>query len=77
MVSSPLQPPAQDKDNCAGCAFWKTDDGECHRLPPTVQTDGVMSVSVWPTTNPTDWCGEFWSIATALALRGKVMNDSV
>lgn len=53
---------------CDYCRFWNTrgkDYGECRRHPPVLmdvdvpfQDDNGL-VSVWPTTNFSDWCGEY------------------
>lgn len=40
-------------DRCATCTYWET--GSCHRRPPWVTPDTEVC---WPTTLPTDWCGE-------------------
>lgn len=45
---------------CHSCRFWKLlskQIGQCHRAPPVV----VVSVNIqtiWPRTEPTDFCGE-------------------
>jgi hypothetical protein len=50
---------------CATCKFW-TKNGqlmECHRNPPigsvVVTKQGASLITGWPTTQPTDQCGEY------------------
>lgn len=60
---------------CENCRFWNmrgTEYGECRRSPPVLidvdvpfQDDNGL-VSLWPTTNDTDWCGEYLSAAGRL-----------
>lgn len=46
--------------NCKDCKFWKSygSFGECHRKSPDRLSN---TISVWPATKPSDWCGEFQS----------------
>lgn len=54
---------------CAHCKHWKEETeshdterwGTCHRLPPVmvVPSEEVGPVSNFPTSDPTDYCGEF------------------
>lgn len=48
---------------CAKCKFWEKDQlegrigGWCRRYSPKpVKIDSSI---VWPSTKPTDWCGEY------------------
>jgi hypothetical protein len=42
--------------------FHDTDEGNCHRMPPTVawDVDDGCALTLWSVTEWTDWCGE-WS----------------
>ena len=42
---------------CASCAFFNTDERECHRYAP--QPSGEDRKAEWPRVEATDWCGEY------------------
>lgn len=45
-------------ERCETCRFWKPIQsglGMCRLVPPVVCGDETL----WPTTEPSDWCGEF------------------
>ncbi len=45
---------------CESCRYWKpikADLGLCRLGPPVIADGGSM----WPTTEPSDWCGEYAS----------------
>src|SRR5690242_6639672 len=43
--------------SCATCLYHQR--GRCHRSPPqVVVSKGGVLLTVWPETNPDDWCGE-------------------
>ena len=50
---------------CEGCAFWRQDgqDGQCKRHAPRAVLlidpgEDASAVTVWPWTEPNDWCGD-------------------
>lgn len=55
--------------NCKLCRFWEESKkeenmGECRAVPPKVfpmpgKLGGLGTVSVFPMTQPTSWCGSF------------------
>lgn len=54
------QPSVASVRLCGACRWWESwasgQGGECHRMPPQVQTDGE---GCWPVTLPADYCGEW------------------
>ena len=51
---------------CEGCAFWRQDgqDGQCKRHAPRAVLlidpgEDASAVTVWPWTEPNDWCGDW------------------
>lgn len=64
-------PPA----GCWNCRFWRRagrdgpgpDWGQCKRMPPVlpeIEDDKMVHVGVWPSTEASDWCGE-WQLRAA------------
>ena len=51
--------------SCNTCKLWQVKDGGqdgiCRRLPPRpeIMPKGQEVVVVWPSTTPSDWCGEW------------------
>lgn len=52
--------------SCGSCRCWKAEEegGMCRRNPPSVHalTDDngtPYTISSWPMTDATDWCGEW------------------
>ena len=68
-------------ERCRTCRFWLADPSECHRHAPSVPVRGAgdsaesheteggtatrTAISVWPVTDPDDWCGEWATRADA------------
>lgn len=47
---------------CAQCRYFVPIDdegGECRRFPPTLQTDDEGTISTFPGTSASWFCGEF------------------
>ena len=51
---------------CGTCRFWQkptgenVERGECVRFPPQLaETQRFYSASLWPSTLPHSWCGEY------------------
>ena len=50
---------------CENCVWWEEADevGHCRRMPPQYVSERhsqyAFSLTVWPTTMPYAWCGEF------------------
>lgn len=55
---------------CENCCFWRPEAesdpsggwGQCRRMPPTpppIDQEKLVHVGVWPSTQATDWCGEW------------------
>lgn len=56
-----------ERATCESCRWWDAPwnlnrSGNCHRLPPTGQTEfeinGRRPRGIFPTAHPDDWCGE-------------------
>ena len=52
------------------CCFWRPEAGvdqgkswgQCRRMPPTtppIDDEKLVHVGVWPSTQESDWCGEW------------------
>lgn len=51
-------------ERCETCRWWNSrfDEPSCQRMPPTVLNNPIHlggKTSVWPTTEPDDWCGKW------------------
>jgi hypothetical protein len=57
-------------DGCWNCRFWRRagrdgpgpDWGQCKRMPPVlpeIEDDKMVHVGIWPSTEASDWCGEW------------------
>ena len=55
---------------CGSCCFWRSEGraeqgkgwGQCRRMPPTpppIDEEKLVHVGIWPSTQETDWCGEW------------------
>ena len=50
---------------CVDCTYYNSDDGTCHRSPPSNrtlpgETPGTLQyITVWVAVSWDDWCGEF------------------
>jgi len=52
---------------CEHCVFWEQFHNQCRRHSPSALTELVKfdeyaatkTVSMWPITKHTDWCGDF------------------
>lgn len=56
---------------CATCGYW-SDEGECRRLAPIYVEN--LAKTVWPTTLPADWCGE-WDADDGAEFAPSDVND--
>ena len=69
LTESPHECVKSEAPACRGCRFWRrgwgnTDDGRCHRNPPTIQPDLDENdfpdyTGRFPEVTAGEWCGEF------------------
>ena len=45
------------KETCSTCRWWDGDRQDCRVNPPTVVAIDNDEYTVWPDTDPDDWCG--------------------
>ncbi len=60
--------------------MWEKDGGSCRAKPPVVvhqkKFDAPYFVSIWPETNPDDWCWCGMNIKNVKVTSGKLIDKS-